>query len=369
MDRIVVVGAGPAGMSAAQELRAGGHTGEIVVVGAEPHRPYRRPPLSKEFLLGEHARAPLLHDDLRLTWLRGRTATGLDLRARQVLLDDRRLIDFDGLVIATGVRPRRLPHITPALVLRTLDDARALRARLASRPRVVVVGAGFLGGEIAATARELGLSVSIVDRSVVPLHRALGPVVGQLMAELHREHGVRLHPGRTVEAVNSTGTVRLDDGTVLEADLLITALGSRPETEWVRGSGLDVDNGVLVDDDGLAAPGVIAAGDVARWPQPLLDGQPRRVEHHVTAVEQAARAARALLGLPCGPAPIPSFWSHLYGRRLQAVGHTGAAYESQLVATAPGGRFLAEYRSRGRLVGAVAVGMSRDLAALRRELV
>lgn len=368
MDRIVVAGAGLAGLAAAQELRRNGFTGEVVMVGAEPHLPYRRPPLSKDFLLADHAPAPALGgvDDLAATWLLGHAASGLDLGGRRVLRGDQPPIPFDGLVIATGVRPRGPSPAT--MTVRTLDDARALRARLTRRPQVVVIGAGFLGCELAATARALDLPVALVDRAPQPLWRALGAEVGAAVADLHRTHGVVLRLGRQVEAV-AAGRVRLDDGTVLPADLVITALGSTPATRWLLGSGLACADGVVVDADGVAAPGVVAAGDVARRPQPLLGGKAGRVEHYTNAVEEGARAARALLGHPPGPTPVPSFWSHLHGRRLQAVGHTGAAYDTRVVRHEPDGRFLAEYHLSGRVVGAATIGFARDLVSYRHQLV
>ncbi|TWE28739.1 NAD(P)/FAD-dependent oxidoreductase [Prauserella muralis] len=375
MRRVAIVGAGLAGLTAAQELRRLGYDGALVLVGAEPFRPYRRPPLSKEYLLTADDRHLTLADgdldDLAATWLLGHAATGLDLPGRRVLRGTLPPVDFDGLVIATGAGARNLPdggHLPGVMTLRSLDDARMLRARLADRPRVVIAGAGFLGSEIAATLRALDLPVTLVSPDPVPLHRPLGRQVGALVADLHRAHAVDLRLHRRVTAVTGDPTVRqvhLDDGTALPADLVVVAVGARPRVEWLRGSGLRLDDGVVVDGNGLAAPGVVAAGDVARWPQPALDGELLRVEHYSNAIDQGAHAARALLGYPGRFAPVPSFWGDLYGRKLRSVGLTGIRYDTHLVASEPGGRFLAEYHRDGGVVGAVTAGFTHSLAHYR----
>ncbi|WP_336213693.1 NAD(P)/FAD-dependent oxidoreductase [Nonomuraea sp. LPB2021202275-12-8] len=373
MRRIAVAGAGPAGLSAAQELRRLGYDGELVMVGAERHRPYRRPPLSKEYLLPGAGGVELPGAaDLGASWLLGQPATGLDLPGRRLLRGRLPPVAYDGLVIATGVRARGLPgsDALPGVVtLRGLDDARRLRAALATRPRVVIAGAGFVGSELAATLRTLGLPVTLVGSGRVPLRRPLGERVGAIVAGLHRAHGVDLRLGRRVRAATGGGRVErvhLDDGTVLPADLLVPALGAEPEVDWLRGSGLRLDGGVVVDRWGLAAPGVAAAGDVARWPSSLLGGRTTRVEHYSNAVGQGAHAARALLGVGGRFDPVPSFWCHLYGHRLQSVGLTGAGYETRLVAAEPDGRFLAEYRRDDRVVGAVTAGFLRRLPDYRK---
>lgn len=375
MRRIAIVGAGLAGLTAAQELRRLGYDGELVMVGAEPHRPYRRPPLSKEYLLDERVETGLpAPDGLGVRWLLGHPATGLDLADQRVQRGDRSPVPFDGLAIATGVRARRLPeadHLRGVVTLRGLDDARRLRATLAARPRVVIAGGGFLGSEVAATLRALDLPVALVESASVPLRRPLGERVGAMVADLHRANGVDLRPGRRVVAVDGAGRVervRLDDGSVLPADLLVVALGADPEVDWLRGSGLCLDNGVVVNRDGLAAPKVAAAGDVARWPAPLLAGRLVNVQHYSNAVDQGAHAARALLGVADPFDPVPSFWCHLYGNRIQSIGFTGVDYHIHLVASGPDGRFLAEYRRDGRVVGAVTVGFVGRMLGYRRLL-
>lgn len=374
MRRIAIAGAGLAGLTAAQELRRLGYDGELVMVGAERRRPYRRPPLSKEYLLGHGDLTLPGADDIDATWLLGHAATGLDLSGRHLRRGYLPPVAFDGLVIATGVRARRLPGAgdLPGMVtLRGLDDADALRAALPLRPRVVVAGAGFVGSEIAATLRGLDLNVTLVEREQVPLRRPLGEHIGAIIADLHRAHGVDLRLGRRIVAVSGTSQVeqvRLDDGTVLPADLLVVALGAEPEVDWLHNSGLPLDAGVVVDRDGLAAPNVAAAGDVARWPAPLIGGQLINVQHYSNAVDQGAHAARALLGVADTFDPVPSFWCHLYGHRLQSVGFTGADYQLRLAAAGPDGRFLAEYYRDGCLVGAVTAGFVRRLPGYRRVL-
>lgn len=374
MRRIAIAGAGLAGLTAAQELRRLGHDGELVMVGAEPHRPYRRPPLSKEYLLGRGDLTLHGADEIGATWLLGHPATGLDLSARSLLRGRLPPVAFDGLVIATGVRARRLPgagKLRGMVTLRGLNDANALRTALTTNPRVVVAGAGFIGSEIAATLRGLNLPVTLVEPEHVPLRRPLGERIGAIVAELHRAHGVDLRLGRRIVAVSGTRKVeqvRLDDGTVLPADLLVVALGAEPQVDWLHGSGLRLDAGVVVNRAGLAAPNVAAAGDVARWPSPLLDGRLISVQHYSNAVDQGAHAARALLGVADTFDPVPSFWCHLYGHRLQSIGFTGADYRLHMTASEPDGRFLAEYYRDGRLVGAVTAGFVRRLPGYRQVL-
>ncbi|MFB4264066.1 NAD(P)/FAD-dependent oxidoreductase [Nonomuraea sp. GTA35] len=375
MRRIAIAGAGLAGLTAAQELRRLGYDGEISMVGAERHLPYRRPPLSKEFLLDHDADVGLPGTgELGATWLLGHAATGLDLPGRRLHRGALEPVTFDGLVIATGARARTLPGtggLPGVVTLRGLDDARALRAALGARPRVVIAGAGFIGSELAATLRGLDLRVTLVDPGRVPLRRPLGERLGAVIADLHRAHGVDLRLGRRVVTAAGAGRVErvhLDDGTVLPAGLLVVALGAEPETGWLRGTGLRLDDGVVVDRHGLAAPGVAAAGDVARRPSGLLGGQLVRVEHYSDAAGQGAHAARSLLGAAAPAGPVPSFWCDLYGHRLRSVGVTGTGCRPRLIHLEPDGRFLAEYHRDGRVVGAVTAGFVRHLATYRHLL-
>lgn len=373
MRRIAIVGAGLAGLSAGQELRRLGFDGDLTVIGAESHRPYRRPPLSKEHLRAESDLSLRGADEIGATWLLGRAATGLDLERRAVLVGEA-AVAFDGLVIATGLRAKALPAagvLQGVHVLRGLDDARDLRREIAARPRTVVVGGGFIGSEIAATLRALGLEVTLVTGSRPVLRSALGEKVGAIAEAMHREHGVEIRTGR-MTGVSGTGRaerIHLDDGRTVPADLVVAALGSQPETEWLRGTGLGDRDGVIVGLNGLAAPGIAAAGDVSRWPHPLHRGRTLRIEHYANAAEQGAHAARALLGRTGPYRPLPNFWSHLYHRRLQSLGFTSADYESRLVTQEPGRRFIAEYRHSGRLVGVVTAGFTRTLPEYRQQII
>ncbi|WP_246219476.1 NAD(P)/FAD-dependent oxidoreductase [Phytoactinopolyspora halotolerans] len=377
MRRVVIVGAGPAAMSAVAELRRQDYQGSILVIGAEPHMPYRRPPLSKHPLPTSHAQLALDQAGrAEATWLLGRSAHHLDRQNRVLLLDGGDEIPYDGLIIATGVRARRLPGRLhqgrpEVMTLRGFGDLARLHGRLQRVTRVVILGAGFLGSELAATIRRLGCSVDLVERDRLPLLGPLGPVLAQRIADEHRRHDVRLHLGRTVDRLHGTDrldAVRLDDGTTLPADLLITALGSIPETGWLAGSGLVLDDGVRVDNTGRAAPGIVAAGDVARWPHPWPAGESVRAEHHDEAVAQGAHVARTLLGDPAPYAHTLAFSTHIHDMRLHSVGFTGKNYRLHVVKEGPGGRMLAEYRHAGRLVGAITHGYIRDLTTTYRDL-
>ncbi|MCT9139480.1 NAD(P)/FAD-dependent oxidoreductase [Streptomyces violarus] len=365
MRRVVVVGASAAGLAAAETLRRAGYDGTLTLVGDEPRAPYDRPPLSKQILSGEWSteRLPLrprtdldaLGLDLRL----GSAATGLDLTDRTVCLADGEQVPYDGLIVATGVRPRRLPGDGGAHVLRTLDDALALRERLKPGCRLVVVGAGFLGAEAAAVARGLGARVTLLEPAPVPLAHAVGTEVGQVLSQAHLDHGVELRTGVTVTEVTDGG-VRLADGELVEADEVLVAIGSRPNTEWLADSELPVGDGVLCDAYCAAAPGVYAAGDVARWDNPLF-GTSMRIEHRTNAAEQGMAAARNLLAAPGARrpfAPVPYFWSDQYDMRIQAYGHLRGHDEATVVdGDLAERRFVAAYRTGERLTGALAVGM------------
>lgn len=374
---ITIVGASLAGLRAAESLRRQDFDGPITLIGDEPHAPYDRPPLSKQFLAGEWdterlaLTKPEKLADLDLDFRLGTRATGFDLATRRLSLDHGEDLEVDGLLIATGARCRRLPgtdDLAGVFVLRGLDDALALRAAIEAGPtRVVVVGAGFIGAEVAATARGLGLEVSLIEALPQPLGRVLGAEMGTVCAAVHREHGVDLRVGVGVEAIEGDGRVervRLSDGTVIEADVVVVGIGVIPNTEWLEGSGLEIDNGVVCDETCLAAPGVTAAGDVARWPNRRFD-EVMRVEHWDNAVEQGGHAARRLLQNDdeAEPfTPVPWFWSDQYDRKIQLAGRIRADDEMQIVTgSIEERRFAALYGRAGRLVGVLGFNRPRHV--------
>lgn len=336
MKHAVVVGASAAGLAAAETLRREGYDGILTLIGAEFDPPYDRPPLSKQILASDWDADRLALRTLeQLTALRldlrlGVHATGLDRAERVVRLADGTVIPYDGLIIATGVRPRRLPG-AGAHVLRTLGDALALRRRLRPGTRLAVVGAGFLGAECAAVARGLGCDVVLLEPAPVPLAQAVGEQVGRVLSEAHRDHGVDLRTGVTVSAVTDTG-VLLAGGELVEADEVLVAIGTQPNTEWLDGSGLEITDGLVCDQYSAAAPGVYGAGDVARWHNPLF-GVPMRVEHRTNAAEQGMAAARNLLYPDARKpfAPVPYFWSDQYDLKIHAYGHLRRSDEVAVV--------------------------------------
>ena len=381
----MTVGAGVAGLRACEALRQRGFGGRLRLVGSEDRLPYDRPPLSKQLLAGtwDIDRCTLkTADDLDALGIEldlGSTAERLDLVERSLTLSDGRRLGFDGLVIATGAAARPLPGITGrpgVMVLRDLDDAIALRAVI-SHPgaRLVIAGAGFIGLEVAATARGLGAEVAIIEPLAVPLERAVGPVVGQVCELLHRDHGVDLRLGKMLESVqagaqhNSGVTCRLSDGTSIEADALLVAVGVLPSTSWLEGSGLDAgEEGLMCDASLTAAPGVVAAGDLVRWPHPVT-GECVRVEHRTNAAEQGEHAAKSLLagdGLRPAFAPVAYVWSDQYGCKIQVIGTPQPADETVVVdGSLEGLCFLVLFGRGGRLTGVLAFNRPKQLLAYR----
>lgn len=380
MRHIAVVGASLAGYRAAQTLRQEGFDGTITIVGDEPHRPYDRPPLSKRFLTHDLAVEDLTlerHDDnLDLDWRLGTTAKSFDAARLAIELSDGEL-RCDGVIIACGASPRTLPSPVPGStpggvhVLRTADDARALRRDLQAGPqRLVVIGAGFIGSEVAASARSMGIDVTIVEALSLPLARALPAPIGEVCAELHRDQGVdlRLATGVVSLVVGGDGRVagvELDDGTVIDADVVLVGIGVVPNTDWLEGSGLVIDNGVVCDETTLAAPGVVAAGDVARWRNPHFD-EVMRIEHWDNAVSMGQHAAKRLLAGD-GPgepfAPVPYFWSDQYDRKIQLMGRASPTDRIEVVEGSLSERRFVAIVGRGdRLVGAI--GMNRPPAVM-----
>jgi 3-phenylpropionate/trans-cinnamate dioxygenase ferredoxin reductase component len=378
---VVIVGASLAGMHAAQALRHDGFTGRITVIDADSATPYDRPPLSKQVLAGEwgpeRVILPAAKDDLGIDWMLGRRAMRLDLANRFVGLDGNDRVGFDGLVVATGADARWLPgseSLDGVHVLRTLDDCLRLRAALDAGPdRVVVVGAGFIGAEVAATCRGRGLEVTLLEAAPVPLERALGPMVGGVMADLHREHGVDLRLGVGVEGLEGDGhveAVRLAGGDVVDSSVVVVGVGVSPNTAWLEGSGLNVDNGVVCDETLLAAPGVVVAGDIARWPSTRF-GEFLRVEHWETAVEMGEAAARRLLAEDSddGPVafdPVPWFWSDQYDRKIQLAGRSSADDDVEVVlGSLEERRFVALYGRDDVVVGVLGMNRPAHVARLR----
>ena len=376
---IVIAGGGLAAQRAAETLRRNGYDGALRILAAEPELPYDRPPLSKEFLAGELDEAALRfraddwYADNAIDVLLGDPLAMLDAAERAVVLDSGRRVPFDRLLIATGSAPRRLPGTAGfenVHELRTLADARRLHAALAAGSRLVVVGAGFIGQEVASTARRLGAEVTIVEAAPAPLASVLGAEVGRWFARLHREEGidvrlsaqiVRLHGRRTVTAVE------LDNGDRIPCDTLVVGIGTAPATEWLKTSGLDK-GGVPVDATGsTAVPGIYAAGDASRPFDPHLDAHVRS-EHWEGAARQGAGAARAMLGLASLPSPAPSFWSDQHGIRIQYLGHAHGADRIAIDGDPPARDFTATFTRHGRPIGALLVGRPHALAALRRRL-
>ena len=382
-QRIVVVGASLAGLRAVEALRRLGYDGRLVLVGAEPHRPYDRPPLSKEVLRGAREpdrialAKPEAFDALDLELRLGTRAIALDPRARAVVLEGGERLDFDGLLVATGATPRRLPG-APAIAglytLRTLDDCIAIRADLERGPRVAVVGAGFIGAEVAATCRQRGLDVTLIETLPVPMAATLGIEIGEICAAAHRDQGVDLRCGVRVDGLEGgdrVERVRLSDGTAVAADVIVVGIGVVPETRWLESSGLALDDGLVCDETLAAAPGIVAAGDVARWPNRLF-GETMRVEHWTNAVEQGEAAAERLLAQAGDAKPfatVPFVWSDQYDLKIQSAGFVKSDDEVHIAhGSLDDRRFVALYGRKGRLVGALALNRVRFLMGYRRMI-
>jgi NADPH-dependent 2,4-dienoyl-CoA reductase/sulfur reductase-like enzyme len=387
---IAVVGASLAGLRAAQELRAQGYEDDLVMVGAEPHVPYDRPPLSKDYLRGSIEAADLELaeqsdiDELEARWHLGVAAERLDLTAGRITLATGEQIAADGVVIATGGVPRRLPAAEGLLgvhVLRTLEDADALRDKLTGgAENVVVLGAGFIGAEVAATCRALGLNVTIVEAMLVPLSTALGPELGAVCAALHATNGVRLITGATVAdwltvdggaGRRRVTAVELSDGRRLRADIVVVGVGMQPAAGWLADSGLFLDSGVLTDAGYVTeCPNVVAVGDVARPYNPRTGRHVRR-EHWTDAAEGPAIAVRNLLaGRTVAQVDKPSyFWSDQYGTRIQYAGTAEPSDEVRFVEGSPDdGTFVATYHRDDTTTAVLAMNSPRLFTRLRRQL-
>jgi 3-phenylpropionate/trans-cinnamate dioxygenase ferredoxin reductase subunit len=380
---IAVVGFSLAGLRAAEALRRAGFDGRLLAIGEEPHLPYDRPPLSKELLAGEwEPEQTALRqqgvDELDLDLRLDARAVRLDVASRVVELHDGEQLRCDGVILATGATPRRLPRqpeLPGVFTLRTLDDCLAIRELLDASPRVVVIGAGFIGSEVAATCRARRLDVTVLEALPQPMVRGLGERIGAVCAALHRDHGVDLRLGVEVTAIEGTDAVervRLADGGVVAADLVVVGIGVVPATGWLEGSGLALADGIVCDATCLAGPGIVAAGDVARWPNPLFDGELMRVEHWTNATEQGVHAAHRLLeggGAGTPFAPVPFVWSDQYDVKIQVVGRVTADADVRVTHGAiEDRRFVAVYGRGERLVGALGFGMPRQVMRYRRMI-
>ena len=385
LGHVVVVGASLAGLRAVETLRTDGFTGRVTLVGAETHLPYDRPPLSKKLLAGDWdaeritLRPATAIDELGLDVRLGVPATGLDVDGRALTLADDQVVPFDGLIVATGSATRRLPgqELVPTVhELRTVDDAMALRDVIAGgTARVVVVGAGFIGLEVAATARAKGCPVTVLEGAPAPLIRGLGAAMGTAATGALVAEGIEIRCDVAVAGLSADG-VHLADGSVVPADAIVVGIGVAPATTWLDGSGLELRDGIVCDAT-LAAgvPGVYAAGDVARWPNGLF-GEEMRIEHWTNAAEQGALAARNLLAVAGGGvaeaySPVPFFWSDQGRHRIQFLGRSATTDDDdvvEVVVRPEEHRFLALYGRRGRLWGALGVNVPRLVMPYRNHL-
>lgn len=382
MRTVTVVGASLAGLSAVAALRAFSYDGRIVVVGDEAHAPYDRPPLSKDFLAGSTGIDELSlvgpdPDEHDVEWRLGVRARELDTAGGAVVLESGERLRTDAVVVTTGARARTLPGATPPGVhtLRTLDDAVALRADLRPGARLVVIGGGFIGAEVASTARGLGLDVTVVEACPLPMAAQIGPAMARVCAGLHAEHGTRLLCGVTVAELVGTDrvrAVRLDDGRELPADVVVVGIGSVPNTEWLASAGLGGPSGVVTGESGTTAiPEVVAAGDCAASPDPT-GHRPVRSEHWSHAQQQPRAAVAALLGAahtPPASSRVPSFWSDQYGHRLQHAGSLDGTEDVEIVEGHPDERdVVAVHRRAGDPVAVFAMNRAREFARWRRAL-
>ncbi|MFV9432247.1 MULTISPECIES: NAD(P)/FAD-dependent oxidoreductase [Rhodococcus] len=365
-ERVVVVGAGLAAVRTAEELRRAGYEGELVLVGDETHLPYDRPPLSKEVLRGDRDDTTLRPSEFfgenRIELMLGAAARSVDTASRTLTLSDGTELGYDELVVATGLRPRRipgLPDLAGVHVLRSLEDSRALREAIVPGARALVVGAGFIGCEVAASLRAREVEVVLVEPQPTPLASVLGAEVGALVTRLHTAEGVDVRAGVGLSEIRGDERVTsavLGDGSEIDVDLVVLGIGSTPATEWLEGSGVEVENGVVCDGTGrTSTPHVWAVGDVASWQVPA--GGRRRIEHWTNAGEQASVLAKTIMGVEAGAAAqVPYFWSDQYDIKIQGLGAV-TADDTVHVVRDDGRKFLAYYERDGRLVGAVGGGL------------
>jgi len=381
LNHVAVVGASLAGLRTVEALRREGFEGRITVIGAEDELPYDRPPLSKQFLVddweeGKLALARNGVEELKADWKLGLAAVSLDVDAKRLTLADGSTVVADAIILATGTRARRLPFgqdLEGVLELRNLGDARKLRAALAGSTRVVVVGAGFIGMEVAASCRQKGLEVTVVEPLPAPLIRGLGAVLGERVARRHREEGVVFRLGVGVDGFEGKGRVtgvRLSDGETLPAEIVIVGVGAAPATDWLEGAGLEIDNGVLCDATGSTGhEGIYALGDCARWLNARYPERPR-FEHWTSAVEQSDVIAKRIIhGVAEDFAPIPYVWTDQFDLRIAIAGEIQEGDEMHVcLGTLEEDRFLALFGRAGKLAAAVGFKRPRQLNGMRRKM-
>ena len=375
--RVVIIGAGPAGFRAAEVLRQQAPDADITLVGDEPYAPYQRPPLSKAYLTDGLASAALLlqpesfYGEQRLSLRLGTAATRIDRAAKHVELADGTRLAYDKLLIATGCRARRLiafDHL-PIHYLRSLADAERIRPELTPCRSIVLIGGGFIGLEIAASAAKLGATVTVLELAPRLMSRAMPPIVGDFARSLHERHGVRLELGIKIEVIEAAGgrlTVQTEQGQH-DCDLLVAGVGATPNTELAVAAGLTVEDGIRVDAHGRTSdPDIYAAGDVTRHDNPIL-GRPIRVESWQVALNQAAAVARCMLGAPEPYAELPWMWTDQYDCNIQVLGLPSPEADLIVRGDAAGGKFTAlELGASGRIAAAITVNNGRDMSALRR---
>ena len=366
----IIVGASLTGAKAAEDLRSQGFDGHVLLLGSEHERPYERPPLTKDYLRGESEREKAyvheqdFYEQHQIELETETTVTALDAAGSRVTLADGRALSYDRLLLATGAEPRRIPIAGADLdgvhYLRTLADCDALRQRLNTGGRVVVVGAGWIGSEFAASARQRGLEVTMVDSVTLPNERIFGPEIGAFYRDLHRDHGVELVLGEGVEAFEGNGSVarvRTDGGKTIDCDFVLVGIGVTPRVELASSADLEVDNGIVVDEKlQTSVPGVFAAGDVAHARHPFY-GERIRVEHWSNALNQGPVAARAMLGQQVSYDRIPYFFSDQYDVGMEYSGHAPKWDEVVFRGDRGGGEFIAFWLYDGRVIAGMNVNV------------
>lgn len=385
---VLIVGGGLGGLRTAEALRGKGFTGKITLVGDEEHQPYNRPPLSKEALS-----SGLSHEELKfrqrdsvadVNWVLGSAAQKLNTAKREVTLANGNTHKFDALVIATGIRPRLLPIPGPTqglFTLRTLNDAHSLKAAITPGSNVVILGSGFIGCELAATATKLGATVHVISLDAEPMIMPMGSELGAAMRTRHEAKGIKFHLGHTVTQFNgdtNIESVTLDSGEVIKADAVIEAIGSVPNTEWLQDNELNLDNGVLVDSNmravGANIP-IYAVGDIANHPNTFYGDQNRRIEHWNMPTETGKRAGAALAAELAGEQPptdnffaLPAFWSDQYEYQLQSYGLPGAATSNKVVSGELDGPCIVEYfNDENTLCGVIGIDTVKELMPYRKQ--